>query len=209
MNATDSLRTFDPAAMADLRRRLDYSPTWWERFIQRIKSWWPSFDDTLNPSPHALDSILEIAFYVVVVIGLLALLWIFFRADLAGIWAAQPQKALDDVRITEQDLENVNFDQSIADAVARKQYRLAVRYSYLKILKMLSDRGLIVIRQDKTNRQYVRELKEPLRTHFKALTRLFDYAWYGNRTLSETDYAESRGAFGNMEKLIAATDDKY
>ena len=197
------MRTFEPEAMEDLRRRLDYSPTWWDKLKQWAASWWPSLGDGSEVSLQTMDNIQKVFVYGSVAVGALVLAWMLFRADLAGIWAARPKRALDDVRITDEKLGEIDFEKAIDDAVAQKNYRLAVRYSYLKLLKFLADKGLIAYQAYKTNRQYVRELNEPLRSGFRDLTRRFDYAWYGNRPVSEAEFGEGRRAFAEMESLAA------
>ncbi len=203
MPATDSLRTFEPSAMEDLRRRLDYSPTWWDKLKQWVATWWPSSPNAPELDNETIDNVQKAVVYAMVAIGALVLAWMFFRADLAGIWAARPRRALDDVRITDENLDEIDFERAIAAAVAQQDYRLAVRYSYLKLLKLLADKGLIVYQADKTNRQYVRELKEPLRSGFRDLTRRFDYAWYGNRPVSEAEFNDGQKTFAEIERMAA------
>jgi len=86
--------------------------------------------------------------------------------------------------INEEDIEKL-----IQQALIKKDYRLAIRYQYLNILKQLKNKELIQWHPDKTNREYVQELKNPmLKPQFKRLTLLYDYIWYGNYNLAKEDF---------------------
>ena len=70
-----------------------------------------------------------------------------------------------------------------------KNYRLAVRYSYLQTLQTLAGSGLVQFSADKTNYQYVNELSgKPYQNDFAALTLNYEYVWYGNFDIKEDVY---------------------
>ncbi len=78
------------------------------------------------------------------------------------------------------DIKRVDFLQEAEDAVKQGQFRQAVRFYYLQVLKTLDADGLIQWAPQKTNQDYVRECNDPgLREQLIRLTYLFDYAWYG------------------------------
>lgn len=100
-----------------------------------------------------------------------------------------------------EDISRMNFDELIAKAVASGQYRQAVRYLYLKSLKQLSDLELIKWKADKTNRDYTIELRSsPYAKLFSDITYLFDYAWYGNATISENTFIRIKSTFEKFNR---------
>ncbi len=100
----------------------------------------------------------------------------------------------DDEIIKEADLDSL-----IRDAVNEKDYRLAIRYYYLKALKKLIDNGLIEWHPDKTNRDYVNELKQKdLKSIFKHLTFIYDYIWYGKFIPTEEDFRVFKDDFNRF-----------
>ena len=81
------------------------------------------------------------------------------------------------------------YDKLIAQAVINKNYRLAIRYSFLQTLQRLSDSGLLQFTADKTNYQYVNELNgKPYQNDFAAITLNYEYVWYGKFDISEDVY---------------------
>ena len=80
-------------------------------------------------------------------------------------------------------------DRLIAKAVTNKNYRLAIRYRYLQTLQMLAGNRLLQFSVDKTNYQYVNELRgKPYHNDFAAITLNYEYVWYGNFDISEDVY---------------------
>lgn len=103
-----------------------------------------------------------------------------------------------------EDISTLNFDQLIAEAVAAKEYRRAIRFQYLKVLRALTDRGMIEWRQEKTNSDYLRELeREDLRPEFRRINWLFDYVWYGGFDVSQQEYRQMEGSFARFSAMIA------
>ena len=84
-----------------------------------------------------------------------------------------------------EDIFSISFPDEIAKAAQLGQYRLAIRLYYLQTLRILSDKGHIHYKQDRTNSAYVAQL---YRTHlykdFSRLTRNFEYTWYGGFAVS-------------------------
>lgn len=89
----------------------------------------------------------------------------------------------------EEDINSISFDEAIKNAVADKNFRLAIRLLYLQTLRQLSDKGYIEWQKDKTNHEYISEVAgrawQPL---FKKVTYNFEYAWYGEMNVSDEDF---------------------
>ena len=89
----------------------------------------------------------------------------------------------------EQVSEASAYDRLIAQAVMNKNFRLAVRYLYLQTLQILTDRGCIQFSPDKTNYQYINELRnKPYQNDFAAITLNYEYVWYGKFEVAEPVY---------------------
>ncbi len=97
------------------------------------------------------------------------------------------------INIRTQDLEEniheINFPQTILQLEQQHDYRSAIRYHFLFALKKLSDKNLIQWNPEKTNRDYLRELKnENLREDFRRIAYVYDYIWYGEFDTEEKEY---------------------
>ncbi len=100
----------------------------------------------------------------------------------------------DDEIIKEADLDSL-----IKEAINEKDYRLAIRYYYLKTLKKLIDNQLIEWHPEKTNRDYTHELKaKELKSLFKHLTFIYDYVWYGKFIPAEEEFIEIKNDFNKF-----------
>ena len=90
----------------------------------------------------------------------------------------------------EENLHEANLEDFIRQAVERQEFALAIRLYYLTVLQNLSWQNAIVWQRDKTNRDYLRELRhsEWLET-FHEITDIFERVWYGNRPVPAAEFA--------------------
>lgn len=89
----------------------------------------------------------------VVVLGFIA--WYLWHYH-PGIFGRQGQELVE-YEDTEDNIYGVDFDTAITEALARENYREAVRLVYLRTLKALADTNRIDWQPFKTPSQYVRE----------------------------------------------------
>jgi len=90
----------------------------------------------------------------------------------------------------EKNLHESDLDRFLREALANKNYHVAIRLYYLMIIKELSSKNLIKWKLDKTNRDYLSEM----RNHnsfpdFRNITRTFDMVWYGEFALEQEDFS--------------------
>lgn len=95
-----------------------------------------------------------------------------------------------------------NFDVLIAQAVADKDYRLAVRYHFIQILQTLWRRNHIQYEADKTNSRYVYEIPPQFRNDFSKLIFQYEYVWYGHFDIDHARYAGISEGFNHFNKKI-------
>lgn len=88
------------------------------------------------------------------------------------------------------------YDQFIFEAEQKEEFNHATRYWYLKTLKNLKDLEQIQYSPEKTNQEYISELrKSPYLDHFRELTRNYEYIWYGEFRLQEDLYLKIKDSF--------------
>ena len=96
----------------------------------------------------------------------------------------------------EQLIKNEDLNELISKAIATNNYRLAIRYYYLLILKKLAAKDLIDWQQDKTNEDYLKEIESnDLKASFKRSTVLYDFIWYGNITIDSLEFSKAQAEF--------------
>ncbi len=90
----------------------------------------------------------------------------------------------------------------------KKEYRSAIRYQFLYLLKLMTDKNMLEWDPEKTNRDYVRMLSgNALQSDFQKLSFVFENVWYGERTIGENEYTIFRKQYQqtqqkNMNKTL-------
>lgn len=103
----------------------------------------------------------------------------------------------------DEDISVLNFENLISEAVASGNFKKAVRYMYLKLLKILSDQNRIEWSAYKTNHDYHREMSgSPFNQDFRKLSSVFEFTWYGDFSLSQITFEKTQTEFWDFyEKL--------
>lgn len=96
-----------------------------------------------------------------------------------------------------------DYDALAQAAVTGGDYRGAVRMRYLQTLHILQVKELIEPGKDKTNMDYLRELSATaFHQPFAALTRHYEYIWYGKVPLSNGQFAQLDEQFAEFKKSL-------
>lgn len=137
-------------------------------------------------------------FFAIVIIGFVLYFLIRFLLNKDGNFFFSKKNIK--VNVASQDLhENIheiNFTETIDAFERQKDYRSAVRYRFLLVLKKLADKKLIGWNPEKTNRDYFAELKNAgLKDSFRELVYIFDYVWYGEFEINEDNYNHFKEKF--------------
>jgi hypothetical protein len=98
-----------------------------------------------------------------------------------------------------EDIFTIDYDKEIDAARARDDFRLAIRFLFLKALMLLSRNGVIQYQPERTNLDYLAQLR-PNRLYqpFFRVARDYEYAWYGQFEVSPANFDIIRKDF---EKL--------
>jgi hypothetical protein len=108
-------------------------------------------------------------------------------------------KILDDEAL----MQTEDLDALLNKAIAQANYRLAIRFEYLKILRQLSLFELIDWQAQKTNLDYYNEINNAqLKPVFKESTLLYDYVWYGNFNIDKGHYSKLKTILDNLLNSI-------
>lgn len=105
----------------------------------------------------------------------------FFKADFSGIFGKNINIAPSNFDYYDENIREIDFDKEISKAIEKENYRLAIRFLYLKLLLLLDKNRLIYWLPEKTNQRYLQELShEAIYPFFKKLSRIYEYSWYGH-----------------------------
>jgi hypothetical protein len=124
---------------------------------------------------------LLIAFFLFIIYRVIVVnnLYMFYRS----------KKASNTVDEGEGNIEDDNLDEKINKAIDQHEHRMAVRFMYLKALRLLNDRQWIRFHAQATNYEYVNQMSgHKMSEEFRFLTRIYDYVWYGEFTLTNEQF---------------------
>lgn len=103
----------------------------------------------------------------------------------------------------EDDIHEVDLDILLQKAIVSENYRLAIRYYYLLVLKELSAKKLISYHKEKTNTAYKFELeKGQIRDSFSYLSYVYTYVWYGEFEINKDEFKKAQTNFSSFKTLI-------
>ncbi|MCB0397700.1 MAG: DUF4129 domain-containing protein [Flavobacteriales bacterium] len=192
-------RSFDEAALAHLHSDPDFNylqseeaDDLWQNFLNWLSSlfdWWPEMNRVINPDGSFLINAL---IYLTIAFAIVMIIYTLFKGEIQAIF--YQQKKVDDIDFLEigANEKEINWQERIDQAIADKQYRTALRLLYLFTLHILHQARLIEWRREKTNHQYLGELKGDVKEEFKTLTRLYEYGWYGDFEVDEPIYQRAQ-----------------
>jgi hypothetical protein len=176
-------------------------PSWLDKILYRIARF--LINILFNPTGSAES----IFFYIICGLLVLALIFVILRMTAVGIFSRGNKQDKDSLEFSEliEDINSIDFDKMIEEAVNKGMYRRAVRLYYLKSLKHLSDRSQIVWEINKTNRDYFYELRShSLRPGFEDITYVYEYVWYGNMEIDAEKFSKVKVTFHSFHNQTVA-----
>ena len=202
----DAKRTFDPNFKERYSgNKYNYEGT---AIVTKTPSGSGNYEDykdkNLNDKEVDDNSILSInlgplswLFYIAIFAAIIYLVYILFNEGGSGLFSSKQNKKIENTfEITTENIESSDIDSLITQAEKENNYRLAIRYYYLLVLKTLSLKNHIRIEEDKTNADYLNETRSKTFSHeFEYTCYLYNYIWYGEFPLSLEKYLKAKSNF--------------
>lgn len=105
--------------------------------------------------------------------------------------------------ITAENIEHADIKALITNAENTNDYRLAIRYYYLLVLKQLTLKNFIKYEDDKTNADYMNAIaSQKFSKDFAYTSYLYNYTWYGEFELDVAQYQLAKGSFVQLIKEV-------
>lgn len=180
--------------------------SWWTRFkrwlslkYQQLMEW--LFGDYTANSLVAILLLILPYLLIAAIIGLIV--WLFIRLNPGPSLLGKPETGSVSFNEEEEIVRSQDISSLIESAIRAGDYRLAVRYYYLQLLKHLNEKGLINYEFQKTNSEYLSEIQDDsYKPKVKKLMRLYDFIWYGNFNVSEKDFSVAQNSFRELESSM-------
>lgn len=141
--------------------------------------------------------------YTLMILFVLFVISKLLKTDLKSFFIRSKGKKMPDYQILDEDINKLNLNNLIIEAIEKKQYRLATRYLYLLSLKKLSDNELIDWKINKTNRDYINEFSNhKLSSEFIELTNIYEIIWYGNFNIDKDYFNQLKKQYQSFNSII-------
>jgi len=145
------------------------------------------------------SSIFGIIFWILAIGLFVYLVYRLFLSN-SSFLSRSRKNIVSDIAVIEE--ENASDpDSLLRNAIRSGNYRLAVRYLYLQSLQRLSEKKFIEINTNKTNYEYVMEVRRhKFANEFASLTLQYEYVWYGEYPVDERLFEQIQGSFTQFNK---------
>ncbi|NAS12039.1 DUF4129 domain-containing protein [Poritiphilus flavus] len=179
---------------------------WWDALMAWIGNLFLRFFEALFGVEKAtgfLAFFLRILPYLLLLFFIFLLIKFFLRVSANSMLHTQKNKPLAALSEEEHIIQNEDIQALIRKALEERNYRLAIRYYYLFLLQLMSEKDMIKWELQKTNDDYLHEIQKPeIQAPFRTITRLYDYIWYGSFDIEETEYKTAARAFTQLQKMV-------
>lgn len=185
---------------------VEASDNWWSRFKDWISMRYNQFIHWLFGDYEAgsfLSFFLQLLPYLLILAILAFAVWLFIRLNPGHYLLATPVEPLVYLSDEEKIIKSENIQELIDRAIKAEDYRLAVRYYYLQLLKLLNQKELIAYEFQKTDTDYLQEInREDFSLNFKKILRIYDFIWYGSFPISVDDFLKTQRNFENFKTSL-------
>ncbi len=170
----------------------------WDRFKEWLANFFKNiFNFTDGKSAANFVNILLRTIAIVIVIFVIYLIAkAIMNKEGQWIFGKNSDKKIINYDEIEKNLHLVDFEKLIQNSLQSDEKRLTIRYYYLWLLKKMSEKQIIEWDVEKTNSDYLYEIKnEAQKEDFAYLSYLYNNIWYGEFELDENTFAKARNAF--------------
>ena len=143
-----------------------------------------------------------------ILVALIAILIIVFvlqvnNVAFSGLFGRKSVSISNNIHSETEDIKQADFDSLIRNALLDKNFRLAVRFHFLKIIQVMGNSGIITLSDEKTNHDYLNEIaSRELKKGFEPLINVFEYVWYGEYEPDTLVYNSLNQGFKGFEKQL-------
>ena len=147
----------------------------------------------------------KIVVWILAIAGFILIIWLLTRTQFTSFLRGNTKNTPFNFSDLEEDISQIDFNSRINKAIDTGDYRLAIRWMYLKQLYLLNEKKAINYQSYKTNIDYSHELSSTSFTKtFKSVSRIYDYVWYGKYPITVGDFQAFETEFKQFEQSINA-----
>ena len=175
--------------------------TLWERLMEWLKRQFLKLTEY-----DSYNTAWDIFIYLLISLAVVAIVFGIYKSEIKGLFFSNKNNNKLNVSEYLEDIHSIDYEKMIEEAIANKNYRYAIRLNYLRSLKILSDKEIIYWKIDKTNREFLREIKvNYLKLKFEKITTDFESIWYGGFDIDRSAYMHLQNYYSDFNSTLEAT----
>lgn len=170
----------------------------WDKMMRKLADLLSKIFGEADPNKVASYTTNTLRITGVVIVGFVLYVLINFLLGKQGnlFFGKRNKKIKINAEDIQENIHEIDFIERIAHYESKAEYRHAIRYYFLYVLKQLSDKKIIDWNPEKTNRDYIIEIKnQSQKEGFQKMAHFYDYVWYGEFPLDESDYNMFKNQF--------------
>jgi hypothetical protein len=178
-----------------------YSKTLWERLMEWLNRQFAKLTEY-----ESYNTMWDILIYILIALAVVAILFGIYKSEIKGLFFSNKNKNGLNVSEVLEDIHSIDYEKMIEEAIAGKNYRYAIRLNYLRSLKFLSDKEIINWKINKTNREFLKEIKSNnIKSKFEKLTTDFESIWYGGFEIDQMAYIHLQSNYSDFNSSLEVT----
>ena len=154
----------------------------------------------ISPTSSSLGGFAQFLVYLGYAVIIAVVIFIIYKLILnynGSETGAVVEMNFDDVPPSE--IPKTELERRLEEALAREDYREAVRIYFIFIIKDLSMKNWIVWERKKTNMSYLMEMRSKSQFNlFNETVSIYDIVWYGNYTITKSNFHEVEPKFKQL-----------
>jgi hypothetical protein len=176
----------------------EYTMTLWERLMEWLKRQFLKLTQY-----ESYNTVWDIVIYILIALAVIAIIFGIYKSEIKVLFFSNKSK--NGLNVTElvEDINLIDFEKMIEEAIAAKNFRYAIRLNYLRSLKILSDKEIINWKINKTNREFIKEIKSnDLKSKFEIITSDFEFIWYGGFDIDYRAYINQQNSYSDFNTSL-------
>lgn len=171
------------------------STTWLQRFLRWLSE---KIDDLFSDKPSA-----AFVRYIIIAVVVITIVFLLLKIKPQSLFFKNKKKKEAAFEIEELALLQSDLEDMARKEILNGNFRAAIRYLFLKLLKNLDEKELIRLDIYKTNLEYRYELKnQEIRNEFGKLSNVYEHVWYGKFPIEKPAFEKVHDEFKTAYQKI-------
>ena len=141
---------------------------------------------------------------IILLLVILIVVVYFFMQGTKSNKDSKVQLAFDNMPDVLEDLpEETDLERFLRMSLDSGDYKTAIRILYIMIIQRMHERNWIVWKKDKTNRDYLNEVRSRKSYgQFREITLFYEIVWYGDNEISSTEFHTLKSLFDRYKGSV-------